>query len=65
MKVSFVSISVYHFQSSVLRLMTQDAIPTSKSIEDSGVDVGAAVGNAFITSDSVDSSCLLSDAALE
>ena len=52
--------------SSALCLMTQDVISTSKSIEDSGVDVvGVAAVEALVTLDLVDSSCLFSDTTLE
>ena len=46
--------------------MTRDVISTSKSIEDSDVDVvGVAAVDVFVTLDWVDSSCLFSDTKLE
>ena len=50
---------------SALRIMTQDVISTSNSIEDSGVDaVGVAAVDVFVTLDWVDYSCLFSDTTL-
>ena len=46
--------------------MTRDVFSTSKSIEDSGVDiVGVAAVDLFVKIDWVDSSCLFSDTTLE
>ena len=45
--------------------MAQDVISTSKSIEDSGVDVvGVAAVDVLVMLDWVDSSCLFSDSML-
>ena len=46
--------------------MTRDVISTSKTIEDSDVDVvGVAAVDVFVTLDWVDPSCLFSDTKLE
>ena len=46
--------------------MTRDVLSTSKSIEDSGVDiVGVAAVDLFVKIDWTDSSCLFSDTKLE
>ena len=51
---------------SALRLMTRDVFSTSKSVEDSGVDiVGVPAVDLFVKIDWVDSSCLFSDTTLE
>ena len=46
--------------------MTRDVFSTSKSVEDSGVDiVGVPAVDLFVKIDWVDSSCLFSDTTLE
>ena len=46
--------------------MTRDVFSTSKSIEDSGVDiVGVAAVDLFVKIDWVDSSCLFLDTTLK
>ena len=53
-------------QFSAWPLLTQDIFSTSKSIENSGVDiVGVAAVDVFVTLDWVDTSCWFSDATLE